>query len=337
MVKKLLILLFACAAAGVVLFSFYAPSRAPSLEISVAWEDGSFGAESYADALASLGGGDEEGLLFFEGDRRGKAAGSQNYRAAYRVLGQGSFAELASLDLLSLDPFSRLALLRTFGETAYFADRAYRFTGERIEAREGKAETVKHFFGNFPAGYLASCNATRLVLAGGELTASDLAGSNVQTVVAQPPYRVRGEALYLDTVSGSRLIAGMPHAQDLQADMVYADMGALAPCMEVVSLTLPFVGRGEAFPESLAWMFGGSVPPSLTRLRVTGGKIAAGAFSGTSLQEINLCGVDPASVDGEAMYGADELRVLVAPREGLLEGYQTRVLPCGCIEYRRNG
>lgn len=218
----------------------------------VRWEDGTETAERYAD-LADLVEGVEGGFILIRSDKLGRTAADAALAEAVSLFSEGSLLELLNYrgELTRLD---RLALYREFGDTVYYSGDTFAWDGERF------ARTDREIFaravlldGSFPAGALARMQAEELVLrSGAQFSAKALVGSKVVSVEAQPPYRREGDILFLDSVSGTRLVAVLPAARTVKAEFDYLDRDALAACADAEEIDFCSVAAERIGQEAFA-------------------------------------------------------------------------------------
>ena len=338
--------------AGLLLFPFSEQIGLARASYECFWEDGTQTTERYADVCAAVTEVLEEKVLLERNGVQGVLSVSGEYIQAYRTLRDGSLAELLALSLSVLCGAERFALGIAFGKTVFYGEEPFALDGTRVvRSDRSSAETVVLLFGELPEGYLAETGAERLVLRPEALFSADaLEGSGIRSIEAEAPYSFERGAVYLDTAGGKRLVAALPELTFLEIGQVdFCDEGALASCMQLCSLVLPFVGNtryaeGKEYVGRLSWLFGGEgagesvLPPSLKAVRVTGGAIGPFAFYGCGgLEEIDLCGTDPASVARDALIWCDSLRMLHAPRDDLMltGNFSCSPLDCGCALYQR--
>ena len=331
------------ALAAVLLAAFPLPRRLQTHGYyACVWEDGSRTQETYAAAYAAMVGAEEEGVALARGERRGLLSATPRYAAVYDVLAHGTVAQLLSLDAEGVSALERAALWRTFGETRWYAGEWFAWDGARVfRAEDMRAETVVLSEGGTS---LAATGAVRLELRPqAQLSADMLCGSRIAEVAAQAPYACEGNAIYLDTPGGRRLVAGLPAATSLAVSHArFLDEGALLPCTALQSLVLPFAGTGAAGEDMLASLFSDGtdyrVPSSLQCVRICGGRVASDAFYGCgSLREISTCGVAAEKIDPAAFLHCTQLRVLHTARQDVLlpEGFTETRAPCGCHIFTR--
>ncbi len=327
------------------LFVFPLPRAAEEGEAYEAvWENGMVTHERYAAAYSALVGADEDGILLENGGLRGKIAAAGPFREGYRVLMEGELLDLLTATFDGLSPLERTALFRTFGGTLYFSADCYAFDGDRVfrTAREA-FERVALLDGPISSEQLRTSGATALLLhAGAQLEAAALCGTAVNSVTAQAPYVVEGDAVCLQTAGGRRLVAALPQTTELKATYDFCDKGALAPCTALRSAELPFAGNapksaGSAFDGRLLWAFGGKLPETLKRVKLTGGVIAPDAFAGCGgLEELDLCGIPAENISAAAFERLGGLVRLHTRKELSLAGAVRTLLPCGCYFYERS-
>lgn len=313
---------------------------------SVVWQSGEREI-SYAEAVETLRGCDGEKLYFYGGET-GEAETGAAFKEVYSVLEGGGLLSLLTIKTEGLGRVERVALYRKFGDTGYYSGDLFAFDGVRVlrTRRKGFGEIVL-LDGALSADVLKNSGAKRLVLRGGSrMTAAALVSSQVEEAVAEAPYFMQGNVLSLATAGGARLVAGLPLAEELCAsEGSYCDEGAFAPCDRLVSLTAPFIGSAKSLLATdrdgrLSYMFGGTVPRSLERVKATGGVISPFAFTGCGfIKEIDLCGLAEEDVSAQAFYGCERLERLHTKKRGLSlsGGFSVRSLPCGCLLYERKG
>ena len=287
--------------------------KAEGEKYAFSWADGGVTEESYAQAYASFEGADEENIILSRGGVQGSLVTGGEYRRVYRTLKNGSLAELLSLQKDYVSRLEQAALWRTFCDTVWYSGESFVWNGNAV-VRSGRetAATLVLLSGAFPKGFLRNSGADSLEVRGGaEISAADLIGCNVRTLTAEAPYTASGGALYVTTAGGKRLVAALPAVRELtiEADADFADEGALSPCLQIDSLTVPFIGSaknayGTAYTPFFGWLFGKNaegvyeVPDSLKRVVITGGEVQSHAFYGcVSIEEIDAAGAKSVSKD----------------------------------------
>lgn len=316
-------------------------SPAGEEEYTVKWSDGTVSTESYAAAFSSLAEAEAGCIVLEREGLRGEIAAGDGYAQSVSVLQTGNLPALLTAKFEGLSRLERASLWNTFGNAAYYSADLFAFDGGRVQRTSRRAfETLVLLDGGIPNDTLRTSGAAELVLrAEAKFEASALIGTNVATIEAEPPYRVGDGAVYLDTPAGRRLLAALPSRTSLTVgDCDFCDEGALTPCTSLVSLTLPFVGSAARGAESggrLAWNFGGSVPETLKRVKITGGALSEFAFSGCPmLEELDLCGLSAEAPS--AFAGCARLQRLHIAAALSLPGFARSELPCGCYLYERS-
>ncbi len=313
------------------------------------WEDGTSTEEDFSHAYAALAGAAPEGVFLAREELRGSVAGSAAYRSAREALSAGDLAAMYALDYAGLTRLERAALLRSYGSTAYYADGAFRFTGEGVaEGGVDRFDRVALLIGKLPAHYLEKAGAS-VVFVGAlaRFSAEDLIGSRVEEIAAEAPYSVEYGALVLETAGGRRLVAVPAAATALTLpETAFSDEGALLPAERLVSLTLPYAGEAlrpaPSRSAEFAWLFSDGddyfVPASLKTVKITGGTIAPLCFYHCpQVETIDLCGIPANDVSPRAFDGALGLKELHTSRPDLtLSGFTKQVAPCGCTIYTRS-
>ncbi len=346
-------ILFAFAALFVFLLFVPLPQTvgAAAEEEDVVWQDGTRETLSYSEAFSMLAGAEGGDVLLESEGRTGRVAQGEAFAAVNAALSDGELAMLLIVGSSSFSRLGRAALFLEHGSTVYYAGEAFRYTGSRVERSASEAaRRVVLSDGSLPAGYLASVGASELVLtAAAEFSAADLVGSRVTSARAVLPYLAEGEAVYLRTAGGTRLLAALPLLTSLEvAPCAYADRGALVPCGSLVSLTLPFAGSALHFGSEtegmFAWLFltkSYDVPETLKSVKITGGSLIAHCFYACpDIEEIDVCGLDPAQISPLAFRDALGLLTLHTPRADVVlpaEGFESHIAPCGCTVYTRRG
>lgn len=315
------------------------------------WEDGS-GEMSLADALRALSHVDEAGVHLEDGERQGVVPLTARERDVYRTLALGDLGELTALGTEGLSPLAGTALTKRFASTLWLdGGDAFHFTGRRIAAMDTgecwECQEVVLLGGEAEASYLLGTGASVLYLrARAEADWRTVAETGVKRVYAASPYFATESAVYLDEPGGRRLLFGQPDAEEIYVeDIAFADEGALLPCGNIVSLSLPFAGDApyyhDGFNGDAACLFSDGetyhVPETLKRITVRGGRIAARAFfEYGNVEEISACGVYAAT---DAFFSLSSLRYLhTAQRYCLLTGeFLHYTAPCGCTIYERIG
>lgn len=302
----------------------------------------------YSEAYSSLIGFDEEGRLLLERDgERGTIETGEEIKEAVRVLREGELAELLSLRTGGTR-LERTALFLVFGERLYFdSGDWFSYTGEKVVLSERRETREVVFVGGTLTGneLIPTGAKTLYLLPRAEFTSETLLGTEAD-VVAYPPYLTEGGAVFKDGIGGRRLLSGLPSVAEADIVCDYADEGALLPCKKLERLTISFAGSspsgvGTEFRGELGYLFLSgeiySVPETLKRVKITGGVIMPTAFYGCGgIEEIDLCGVDPAVISPQAFEGLS-LSLLHCPlADAPLKGnYQKTIAPCGCTVYEK--
>lgn len=342
------VLLSAAAAGGAFLCALPLPKRVPRAEESYAciWEDGERSEESFASAYASLKGLSEEGIVLLREGRRGVVPAREELLTTEALLQTGDLSRMVGAPFSALSPLERAALFRAHRGEVFYAGESYRYTGGGIKSVEtGAAERVRLLDGALPEGYLASTGARELFLCGGaEFTSSDLLGSKIETVGAEAPYSVGDGIVFLETVGGTRLVAGLPYATAIVVpDVDFTDEGALAPCKNLSALSLPVLrpsGDGSGEDGTVARLFAAKdeylVPKTLTYLRIRGGTVSENAFYACdSLREIDLRGVT--RIEEAALLSLPALRKVTASFRLTMAGFSAERNADGSMTYIREG
>lgn len=243
-----------CAAAAALVFALLSfslflpfPERIESRKESYlcTWEDGTVTQETFQSVLSGLVGVEGGALLEREG-KRGAIPVSRECLAAAETLLSGGLAELLSLSVSGLSRIERAALFAAFSNRGYYADEFFAFDGERVfrTKRLGFSEVVL-LYGSFSSSTLASCGAKTVYLrAEGEFSGEVLIGSQVTHIEAEEPYYTSGDAVYLRTPGGVRLVAALPGAKSLSVTCDFLDEGCLSACGGLERLALPQTYRG---------------------------------------------------------------------------------------------
>ncbi len=317
-----LVLLGAVIAAGL----SFRPHAGES-DVLCVWEDGAR-LTPYAEAYSAVCGVEEDGTISLrDGTRRGYIETGEAFRAAVEILRTGTLSELYLLDMGGLKPIEHAAIMAEFGRDTYYADGTFciRENAVRLTA-DRTADRVSLLAGSFPAGYLKMAGATVLrVCAEAEVGPGDLKGSAVVRFLAEPPYVTDGSALYLDTPGGRRLIAAAPKQTELTVGACdFLDTGALSPCEELVSLTLPVLrgAAGEGLRELFETSDGHTMPETLAYVTVLHGIIADQAFYGCTLKKVDLSGILPEDLSPHAFDGAAVETVVCTRGDLALSGYR---------------
>lgn len=312
------------------------------------WADGSVTEESYSSAYRSLSGADGESVLLSRNGQTGRIESEAG--AVYKILERGTLAELLSCTVTGTR-IDSAALYRVFSDRVWYNGSYFVWTGEKIK-RVSRAERKEIVFleGNVSSRILQEINAETVYLrADASVAASSFIGSDVKRVYAQAPYSESGGAVYLDTAGGKRLLAATRFIKELtaDADLAFADEGALLACDSLVSLSLPFLGSANSpfgldYRGELAHLFsdgrGYRVPETLSRVEVTGGRIKSFAFYGCpDLREIDVCKVSPDEISKTAFAGLKSLELLHTPKSDVLltGNFTSRTAECGCTIYTR--
>lgn len=346
-IKKAAVAVFIAAC----LISFYAPYPVKGSDrefYECVWADGSVTEESYASAYLSLTGTDGESVLLQRGGLTGRIeSGAQS---VYRILEHGNLPELLECTAEGTR-IDSAALYREFSDRVWYDGSYFVWTGNGIERVSNAARGEIVFLGgSVTSRILRETNASTVYLrAGAKLGASAFVGSNVKAVYADAPYGESAGAVYLNAVSGKRLLAAIGSVRELalDEDLAFADEGALLACDTIVSLTLPFLGNakspfGSEYTGVFAWLFSDGrayrVPETLSCVTVTGGRIESFAFySCPNLKEINACQVQPGEISRTAFSGLESLEILHTPRKDvvLTGNFTSYTADCGCTIYTR--
>ena len=315
------------------------------------WSDGSVTTESYSSAYQSLAGIDKTHVLLARDGLTGKI--ESKAEAAYDTLLGGTLGELLQCAAAGTR-IGAAALYRAFSERVWYNGEYYVFTGSRVKrVSRATAGELVCLEGAVTSRVLKATNAETLYLRAGATIKTDaFTEGNVTAVYAEAPYAVNGGAVYLDTMSGRRLLTAIASIDELtiETELQFTDEGALLACQNLQSLTLPFLGsRNSAFASEegrLAHLFsdgkGYRVPQTLSFVAVTGGTVGSFAFYGCSnLEAIDVCGVDPSAISKDAFLGLDSLQVLHTPQQnvqltGDFNAYRTQDLQCDCTVYIKN-
>lgn len=267
MVRRLLragaVVLLFFTAAFLLFLPFPRRSEATKERYHCIWSDGVRTQERYATAYSALKGiSDGEILLEREGTF-GKIEGSAEFAHAASLLESGSLAELLALETEGLGRLERAALCRVYGDRGYYSEEFFCYDGTGVSRTARKAfNEVILLSGDLPKDLLFEAGAEKLgIRAEAEFSAKGLCGAKVTKIVAQPPYLVREDAVYLDTVGGRRLVAALPGAKRLEIECDFIDEGALSPCRALEELTLP-----KGYEGTLRMLFGEAGVPSTLKL-----------------------------------------------------------------------
>ena len=352
--RRILHAALCCAYAIACLFLLFFPfpeARAVSGETyRCRWDNGLLTEESYDSAFSALVGVSSAGAIALEREGRSGEISEDALLSRFRTLQSGSLAELLQLDAENVSRLGQAALFYEFGNDVYYAGEEFVYAGGAIcRGQRAAARAVHLVEGSLPRRYLSACGAKELYLsAEAEIAPAALEGSAVERITAAAPFASIGNALFLDTPGGRRLVAAAPAAEELSlAASDFADEGALLACTRLRSLTAPYAGSaaswtGSDYAGEFAWLFasssGYSVPASLKKVKVTGGKLVSRCFYGCSaVEEVDVCGLDPAGIAQDAFADLANWKVLHAPGRGyaLAGEYRTYAAPCGCTVYVR--
>lgn len=329
---------FAVAIAALCILSLFLPFPQDIGHVSdvyrCVWEDGSVTEEPYSSLYGAVTGAGEE-VLLERNEKHGVIAGSERYERIYTTLCSGTLAELLALQTEGLTRPESLALWRTFSDCIWYSEGCFIWDGGKIKAEERQtAQSVVLLSGELKRGYLASSGAVLFTICpSAQVSAEEFIGSSVENLVAQPPYCVSGEALYLQTTGGKRLIAALPGIISLTVDedTQFIDEGALAPCKQINTLNISFAGNAKdhlssSFSPYIGALFGEdeegkfAVPSTLESVCVTGGRVYSHAFYGcTSVKEIDLRGVD--YIERDALTDCVSLRRVYTSEKITLAGF----------------
>ncbi len=340
-VKKAIFTLFAAGYALLLCAGFlcgFSPAAEESRYRCV-WENGSVTMESEGTAVRLFAGISEEGeALVRRGDEVGRIALGEEAVHAVSVLGGTDLAAIAALGTEALSLFGRALLNLAFAGRLFYADGFFVWQNGLMPTENFEAEEIV-LFGEVPASALRRMKAHMLtVTPTAQLGA--LAGCSFASFRAEAPYTAEGDALYLRTAGGVRLLTASSEAEELiLGEYDYADRGALLASEKLSSLELPFVGNaldpsGTSADGTLAYLF--SDGGSLKKIKVRGGALVSHAFYACpSVEEIDACGLS--SVAADAFVDCKGLTLLHSPRgDILLNGnYAREELPCGCFLYRK--
>ena len=319
-------------------------------EYSCYWEDGTVTVETYASAYSDLFDNLEFSVTLLRDGLRGEIAPTAQFSKALRTVEAGGLAELLSLDGTRLTRLENLVLWRiTRGRVWYSGGYFVWKENGLCEVNSAKGETLVLLSGSISASRLKATGAKILELRAEAVFDSDmLAGTAVETVTAYPPYSFEGGAVYLDTGTAKRLIAGLPALTSLTvSNCDYIDEGTLRPCASLESLTLPFAGnapsgKGTSFHGELAYLFSDGrnyfVPAALKKVKITGGALVSHAFYRLgAVEEINLCGMLSENIHADALIDCVNLRFLHCPNANvrLFGNYSVHTAPCGCTVFER--
>ena len=318
------------------------------------WSDGSATREDYAQAYAALTGISPDGtyLEFSRGGCSGRAETGEAFRTAYRILTQGSLAEILSLRFTDGTRVERAALYRAFSGRVWYSGAYFVWTGMRAERTDSpKADELELLDGELSSALRETGIKTLYVRGESEVKASALVGSSVEEIMAEKPYFFEDGALYRESSSGTVLVAALPSVRELtvRTDTVTAEEGALSACRRLRSLTLPFVGNtvfvdAADYCGDLGVLFGLSdereydVPETLVSVKVLGGRLRGFAFSGcSSLTEIDACGIPAFAVSRQAFLGCGSLQKIHTACADIVcpEGFVSERVACGCFVYCR--
>ena len=230
---------------------------------SCRWENGIVTTESYYTAFSAFTGVFDGDILLERDGRNGKIEASEAFLQAVEVFERGELAELLSLKIGDVSRLEYAALYALYGGRGYYSDEFFAWDGEQF-FRTNRTDFPEVFLmtGNISANTLIKTGAKKLIVGEyAELKAKSLVGTCVEEVEARAPYFEQGGGIYLQTVSGVRLIAALPNVKELVIDCDYIDEGALAPCKELEKLSLPAWYDG-----TLKILFGDQpIPETLTR------------------------------------------------------------------------
>ena len=312
------------------------------------WEDGSVSEEKFAALYSNLVGTDGDFILIERGGVRGRCEFLS--KEVYRTLKRGNFGELNALTLSGAESrLDRAALFRTFSNTLWFADEYYEWTGAKLErTRVRECETLVCLSGRIASPLKATRAQTADLRAEAEISSDTFSGTNVKSVTAEPPYGTERGLIYLDTLSGRRLLASLPNVTEAEVKADYCDEGALLAAEGLCRLTLTFLGNmkdanSTYYRGELAHLFSSDgeyrVPESLKSVCVTGGAVISYAFYACPfVEEVDLCGVNPADISPTAFLSLASLRVLHVPKRDVLlpaGTFAPSEAACGCTVYER--
>ncbi len=318
---------------------------------AIKWSDGTRTEESLASAAKDLYGISETGdVLLLRDGIFGTYVSKNGVKEACGLLEEGDLAPMLSMHF-SFDRLESTALYFAYGDRLYFdTGDWFSFNGMRLAVdRIGRTDTVFFAGGELEASSLLTTGARTLIVGDrAELSYKTLWGTEV-AVEGRARYSVTGGVIVENTLGGI-LTAGVPTARELVVpDVASCAQGALLPCRDAESLSLPFVGSrpvpaGEQFRGELGYLFSDGeefyVPSTLRSVTVRGGVLISFAFYRCpALEYIDACGVEPSAIEKQAFAGLEQLRYLHTPRADVeLEApykFTSYTAECGCTVYER--
>jgi len=351
---------FFCIAAGILftaalIFALFLPFPAASSvsdeRYLCLWEDGSRTQERYYSAYAALKGVSDGSILLSRDGMTGTIEAGDSFREAVSVANGGTLAELLAFRAGTLSSLEQSALCRILEGRIWYAEGVFVWDGERVRsANAQKADEVVLLSGAFETGFLANSEAEALhVCAEGEPNADDLSLSSVTSLTTEAPWYSENDALYTAAAGALRLVAVLPDVTDavISENARFCEQGALLPCRNLQSVSLPFLGSAKStyfssYDPFFGYLFADEdgnyrFPASLRRIRVTGGKIAAHAFYRTEgIEELDLCGIPAKDIEKDAFAELTSLNRLHTKKRLRLDGFSSVRESCGCYLYTKD-
>lgn len=330
-----ILLLFAC------LFPVRERIMAQREGVYCVYEDGSGEFLSGTDAIGLM---KEAGrsVTIEKNGRTGRIELGEEAQNLIDTMEHGSLLNLLTLDTVGLSVFEKRAVDFYCADKLWYDGGAFAWTGKRFARVENKlAEEVVLIRGALPKGVLQDCGATLLTLRReADFTAEALVGSDISSVNAEKPYLFRDDGVYREEESGTRFVAGLPHATCLKIDgCSFLDENCLVACREPEELSLPFAGntcftQSDGYWSDMGRLFDDDLPKSLYRVAVRSGEVSQTflyAFRG--VKELDLCGVRAVSEGALSVMTA--LSYLRCPFDlsDKLDFSETYRSECGCFVY----
>ncbi|MDE6059717.1 MAG: hypothetical protein K2G44_06750 [Clostridia bacterium] len=313
------------------------------------WQNGSVTEETYATAYGDFLSDEDGTLRLLRGDLYGEISATEKYLSVVQTLEEGGLEELLALSIEGVTRLELLALWRLTRGRVWYSAGYFVWDGNGLkEVGSAEGEHLILLSGSISASRLRAAGAKQLELRSeAQITSQTLTGTSVESVTAYPPYFTDGGVIYLDTGTAVRLVAALPNSTSLTVNgNDYADEGALLAAEKLETLTLPFAGNapvyGNYFHGEVAYLFSNGreyfVPPTLKRVRITGGLLISHAFYRmNAVEEIDLCGMDARVIAPDALADCTAWKRVHSPNANVqLSGrFSSYVAPCGCTVFER--
>lgn len=113
--------------------------------------------------------------------------------------------------------------------------------------------------------------------------------------------------------------------------VTYIGSDVLYGCNSLEVLSLPFLGSSTTYSGTLGYIFSDSVPDSLSKVTVDGGKVGAKAFYDIRVEEVTL-GDNVTHIYSNAFYWCDDLETINIGN-GILYVDKDIIYSCGYVDY----